>query len=121
VEGNFKFSEEPLEVSMDEGHGFLRIEFGDMMGPDHRYRVVRKLGWGMNSSVWMAFDEQYVFIQLSGCCSDKFPREKRYVAIKALTGYSTDTTLRSITSELAALKQLASRHASLQSYVNPLH
>jgi serine/threonine protein kinase len=108
VEGNFKFSEEPLEVSMDEGHGFLRIEFGDMMGPDHRYRVVRKLGWGMNSSVWMAFDEQYVFIQLSGCCSDKFPREKRYVAIKALTGYSTDTTLRSITSELAALKQLAS-------------
>jgi hypothetical protein len=62
VEGNLKFIEEPLEVSMDEGHGFLRIEFGDTMGPDHRYRVVRKLGWGMNSSVWMAFDEQYVFI-----------------------------------------------------------
>jgi serine/threonine protein kinase len=46
---------------------------------------------------------------LSRCCSDKFHREKRYVAIKALTGYSTDLTLRSITLELAALKQLASR------------
>ncbi|KIM84915.1 hypothetical protein PILCRDRAFT_817739 [Piloderma croceum F 1598] len=93
VEGNLKFIEEPLEISMDEGHGFLKIEFSDTMGPDHQYRVVRKLGWGMNSSVWMAFNEQ----------------EKRYVAIKALTGYSTDLTLRSIMSELAALKQLASR------------
>jgi hypothetical protein len=61
VEDN-QFIEEPLEVSMDEGHGFLKIEFGDTMGPDHRYRIVRKLGWGMSSSVWMAFDEQYVFI-----------------------------------------------------------
>jgi hypothetical protein len=63
AEGNtqvdLEFIEEPLGLSAEQGHGFLRIEFGDAIGPDHRYKVVRKLGWGMNSSVWMAFDEKY--------------------------------------------------------------
>src|SRR5882672_6037524 len=35
--------EEPLGVTGEQGHGFLRIEFGDSIGPDERYRVVRKL------------------------------------------------------------------------------
>jgi hypothetical protein len=56
---DLEFIEEPLGLSAEQGHGFLRIEFGDTIGPDHRYKVVRKLGWGMNSSVWMAFDEKY--------------------------------------------------------------
>ena len=53
---DLEFAEEPLGVTAEQGHGFIRIEFGDAMGPDKRYKVVRKLGWGMNSSVWMAFD-----------------------------------------------------------------
>lgn len=61
---DLEFVEEPLGLSADQGHGFPRIEFGDTIGPDHRYKVVRKLGWGMNSSVWMALDEKY--IQLIG-------------------------------------------------------
>jgi hypothetical protein len=64
AEGNtqvdLEFIEEPLGLSAEQGHGYLRIEFGDLIGPDHRYKVVRKLGWGMNSSVWMAFDEKCV-------------------------------------------------------------
>lgn len=64
AEGNthvdLEFIEEPLGISAEQGHGFLRVEFGDAIGPDRRYRIVRKLGWGMNSSIWMAFDEQYV-------------------------------------------------------------
>ena len=51
-----EFVEEPLGLTAEQGHGFIRIEFGDAIGPDMRYKVVRKLGWGMNSSVWMAFD-----------------------------------------------------------------
>jgi len=55
------FVEEPLGVTAEQGHGFIRIEFGDAIGPENRYKVVRKLGWGMNSSIWMAFDVKYVF------------------------------------------------------------
>jgi hypothetical protein len=57
---DLEFVEEPLGVTAEQGHGFLRIEFGDAIGPGKRYKVVRKLGWGMNSSIWMAFDEKYV-------------------------------------------------------------
>jgi hypothetical protein len=60
AEGNtqvdLEFIEEPLGPSAEQGHGFLRIEFGDAIGPDNRYKAVRKLAWGMNSSVRMAFD-----------------------------------------------------------------
>jgi hypothetical protein len=55
-----EFVEEPLGVTAEQGHGFLRIEFGDAIGPGKRYKVVRKLGWGMNASIWMAFDAKYV-------------------------------------------------------------
>ena len=57
---DLEFVEEPLGVTAEQGHGFIRIEFGDAIGPDKRYKVVRKLGWGMNSSIWMAFDVKYV-------------------------------------------------------------
>ncbi|KAF8340059.1 hypothetical protein F5887DRAFT_872765, partial [Amanita rubescens] len=46
----------------------------------------------MNSSVWMAFDV----------------KEERYVAIKALKGYSTDLITKGITWELEALEHIAS-------------
>lgn len=74
-EGNevfgLEFEEEPLGVTAEQGHGYIRVEFVDAIGPDEepeRYKVVRKLGWGMNSSVWLAFDV----------------KEEKYVAIKAL-------------------------------------
>jgi len=57
---DLEFVEEPLGVTAEQGHGYLRVEFGDAIGPDKRYKIVRKLGWGMNSSIWMAFDEKYV-------------------------------------------------------------
>ena len=57
---DLEFVEEPLGVTAEQGHGFIRIEFGDAIGPDKRYKVVRKLGWGMNSSIWMAFDVKYI-------------------------------------------------------------
>ncbi|KAG2138339.1 hypothetical protein DEU56DRAFT_802770 [Suillus clintonianus] len=37
------------------------------------FTIIRKIGWGMNSSIWMAFDET----------------DKKYVAIKALKEYSS--------------------------------
>jgi len=62
---DLEFVEEPLGVTAEQGHGFIRVEFGDAIGPDKRYKVVRKLGWGMNSSIWMAFDAKCVLRERS--------------------------------------------------------
>ena len=61
---DLEFVEEPLGVTAEQGHGFIQIEFGDAIGPDKRYKIVRKLGWGMNSSIWMAFDVKYVLHEI---------------------------------------------------------
>ena len=53
---DLSFIEEPLGLSMEQGYGFPRIQFGDVIGPSQRYKIVRKLGWGLNSSVWLALD-----------------------------------------------------------------
>ncbi|RDB25924.1 Serine/threonine-protein kinase SRPK [Hypsizygus marmoreus] len=95
-EGNhlvdLEFIEEPLGVTAEQGQGFLRVEFGEAIGPDSRYEVARKLGWGMNSSIWLALDR----------------KENKYVAIKALKGYATNLAKRGITWELPALERIAS-------------
>ena len=61
---DLEFVEEPLGVTAEQGHGFIRVEFGDAIGPDKRYKIVRKLGWGMNSSIWMAFDAKCVLHEI---------------------------------------------------------
>jgi hypothetical protein len=84
AEGNtqvgLKFIEEPLGLSAEQGHGYLRIEFGDLIGLDHRYKVVQKLGWGMNSSVWMAFNEKCVQLISSIDVMLTMSTEKRYMS-----------------------------------------
>jgi hypothetical protein len=55
---DLSFIEEPLGLSREQGYGFPRLEFGDAIGPERRYKIIRKLGWGMNASIWMAFDER---------------------------------------------------------------
>jgi len=47
---DIKFIEEPLGLSAEQGYGFPRFEFGESLGPDNRFKVVRKLDFGVNSS-----------------------------------------------------------------------
>ena len=68
---DLEFIEEPLGVTAEQGHGFPWIEFNDALGPDKHYNVVRKLGWGMNSSIWMAFDERYVITRATHMLSSQ--------------------------------------------------
>jgi len=50
------FVEEPLGMPASDGYGWPRFEFGEKLGPEKRYTIVRKLGWGMTSSTWLAHD-----------------------------------------------------------------
>jgi hypothetical protein len=58
--GKLKFIEEPLGVHAEQGYGYPRFEFGESIGPDHRFKLLRKLGFGRNSSTWLALDERCV-------------------------------------------------------------
>ena len=51
-----EFEEEALGVSAKHGFGYLQVEFGDCIGPENQYQVLRKLGFGMQASVWLAKD-----------------------------------------------------------------
>ncbi|KAJ6555185.1 kinase-like domain-containing protein [Mycena vulgaris] len=70
---DFSFVEEPLGMPAEIGYGFAHFEFGELVGPEGRYKVARKLGWGMNSSTWLVYD---------------LPSQE-YLALKVLTGRCT--------------------------------
>lgn len=42
--------------------GYHPVRLGDIY--NNRYKVVRKLGYGQNSTVWLALDLQYVYTVL---------------------------------------------------------
>jgi len=46
-----------------DGYGWVQFEFGDQIDRDDRYITVRKLGWGMHSSTWLARDGVSVYCQ----------------------------------------------------------
>ncbi|KAJ3884466.1 kinase-like protein [Lentinula edodes] len=88
---NLSFVEEPLGLPGSKGYGWPQLEFGERIGPDLRYEIKRKLGWGMSSSTWLAYDTSM----------------NDYVAIKALTGFSTELRRRGRVWESEALQRVA--------------
>lgn len=52
------FAEEPLGMPASAGYGYADIEFGAVIGPDNRYIIIRKLGWGGSSSTWLGRDNK---------------------------------------------------------------
>ncbi|KAJ4480093.1 kinase-like protein [Lentinula aciculospora] len=87
----FKPLEEPLHLSVDDGYGFARIKAGDTIGQQDRFSVVRRLGWGMYSSTWLAKDHQ----------------DEKHVAVKVLTGFATRLAHEGLTPELDVLRKLS--------------
>ncbi|EJC99013.1 kinase-like protein [Fomitiporia mediterranea MF3/22] len=94
------FTEEPLGVSARHGFGYLQVEFGDRIGPDGRYEILRKLGWGGCSSVWLAKDT----------------KENNFVAIKALTGYETHRWKRHAQNEDSVIRELSKDKRTSETY-----
>ena len=53
---HFAFSEEPLGLPASEGFGYFQGGPGLTLGPDCRFELKAKLGFGKTSSVWLARD-----------------------------------------------------------------
>ena len=53
---HFTFSEEPLGLPASEGFGYFQGGPGLTFGPDCRFKLQAKLGFGTTSSVWLARD-----------------------------------------------------------------
>ncbi|RDL34661.1 Uncharacterized protein BP5553_07789 [Venustampulla echinocandica] len=71
---------------------FHPVHLGDQL-KDGRYEILRKLGYGAYSTVWLARDEQYDFAFIADPDSSPTPCYRRlikcYVAVKILTAQST--------------------------------
>ena len=49
----FHCDEEPHMLSPEQGYGFFPLTLGQTLRGG-KLEIVRKLGWGLNSSVWLA-------------------------------------------------------------------
>ncbi|KAF9514871.1 hypothetical protein BS47DRAFT_1342650, partial [Hydnum rufescens UP504] len=68
------FPEEPLLKTLEQGAGFFPARPGLVLG-DGKYRILRKLGWGEDSSMWLVDALQFT--------------PKDYFAVKILTAKAT--------------------------------
>ncbi|KAE9388756.1 kinase-like protein [Gymnopus androsaceus JB14] len=87
---DLSFTSESIGMSVKNKCGWPRFGYGDTMGLDGQYTIRCKLGWGMHSSTWLAFDSL----------------TSSSVAIKAPTGYMTEADKNDKTWEQDALWQL---------------
>ncbi|KAK0449113.1 kinase-like protein [Armillaria borealis] len=90
--GKLTFVEEPLGLPAKEHFGWPHLEFNESIGPDNRYVISRKLGWGMPSSTWLARDKI----------------ENSYVALKILNGHHTSLVEQNLVWELKILERVSS-------------
>ncbi|KAF8955619.1 kinase-like domain-containing protein [Flammula alnicola] len=89
---HFTFSEEPLGLPASEGFGYFQGGPGLTFGPNNRFKLQAKLGFGTASSVWLARDRI----------------DNMHVAIKILTGYATRLNREHKLRELEVLQLLSS-------------
>lgn len=80
-------SEEPLKDYTPEG--YHPVGLGDVF--QDRYKIVRKLGWGGYSTVWLAHDKRYDTFSkhrpvVSNLSANPNLRSNRHIAMKILTG-----------------------------------
>ena len=59
IEKKYACFSEPIGFQASQGYGWPRLEFEQVM--HDQWIIKRKLGWGMSSSIWLAFDQKYVF------------------------------------------------------------
>ncbi|KIJ22717.1 hypothetical protein M422DRAFT_57104 [Sphaerobolus stellatus SS14] len=92
------FPEEPVGIPASEGFGYLEVDIGDTIGPEMRYRIGRKIGFGRSSTVWMAYDNgrfgafnlrSYFLTERVHFFSTQESTARKYVVTKNLTAFAT--------------------------------
>ncbi|KIJ58597.1 hypothetical protein HYDPIDRAFT_46424, partial [Hydnomerulius pinastri MD-312] len=68
------FYEEPFALGLHQGFGYAKVRIGERLGQNHRYEILRKLGWGIYATTWLVKDHE---------------QHDRYLALKILTTYGT--------------------------------
>ncbi|KAJ7224018.1 kinase-like domain-containing protein [Mycena haematopus] len=91
VDFKLTFASEALGMPAAKGYGWAQFEFGESIGDDQRYTILRKLGWGSHSSTWLARDKV----------------GNGFVGVKALTGYMTQRNEKGTSWEAEALRYLS--------------
>lgn len=84
-----QWPEEPLDLPADQNGGFYPATLGNKL--NSTYTIVRKLGWGQHSSVWLA--------------KHGGEHEWRYVAVKILSAHATQVQLQ-LSDELGFLQSV---------------
>ncbi|CAE6518844.1 unnamed protein product [Rhizoctonia solani] len=84
------YPEEDLRPGGRHNPGYFPAWLGMQLMEDGRFIIMRKLGWGMYSSVWLAQDV----------------KSERYVAIKILTCEATKAIERQNSDEIAMLQKI---------------
>ncbi|OCH86860.1 hypothetical protein OBBRIDRAFT_737223 [Obba rivulosa] len=88
-------AEEPLWLRFRDGYGYVPFELGEVIEmPGRKLEVLRKLGWGEYSSVWLSI----------GAVS--YPM--KYVTLKVLTANASYMLGRGFLAELEALRKIMS-------------
>ena len=111
----------PSHFTSQEREGFFPAHYGQLVGPDDRYRMLRMLGAGKHSSVFLVEDLEYV-VNVSLRPSANFPRDRLSIAepdfrdpilcgrravIKILTTWATTENFEGRLHELQAMQALA--------------
>ncbi|OJT04246.1 Serine/threonine-protein kinase SRPK [Trametes pubescens] len=104
--------EEPHMLMHEDALGYMPVQLGAKLARG-AYVVVRKLGWGTNSSVWLARE--------TGTDSDAtegLGARPRFVAIKILNKHATENEEESIAHESSAQSRLWSARLSDAGYTS---
>lgn len=115
---NLNFVSEALGMPAVKGYGWAQFEFGDQIGRDNRYTLVRKLGWGMFSSTWLARDSTSVYCQTATLLENgdeltlRYNSSNGFVAVKALTGHKTRANERALACEATVLEIISQQPTS---------
>ncbi|KAG8998375.1 hypothetical protein FRB94_009865 [Tulasnella sp. JGI-2019a] len=100
----FTFDEEPNLLGVAQGFGYCPIVLGQTFH-EARYEVIRKLGWGSSSVVYLARDQEL----------------KRFVALKVLSAYQTSITSEGLVAEREIMEKITSANTTHRGYQHVTH
>lgn len=108
------FPEEDLRVETSYNPGYFPAWIGIPLVKPGRYVIVRKLGYGQHSSVWLARDREYVssLHWLWPFAHVTYYRLQRFVAIKIMTCEATQALDSGRSDEIGMLKTIAATDRS---------